>query len=182
MLTLVLVGCSAHSPQQIRLLPALAVPDSDQRYSAGVIVNASDERRDKVIGSRGGVYSDTAVITLAVGAEEALAETFAEGLRGLGFSTEEVGNTRVAVALRDLVLTLGKDELMSTAEVTAQIRVEATRDMESIKGDYQSRFDHRFLLPASDSDISVFLNQAIGAALDKALQDDTLLDFLQGNS
>ena len=68
----VLLAACAQSPQKITLAPSFPAPEQAIGNKQPVHVRVSDDRRDKVLGSRGGAYRDTALITAQINREGAI--------------------------------------------------------------------------------------------------------------
>lgn len=182
-LVLVLAAGCAYSPQQVRILPV--VPDVDAtakaRYSGSVAVRGADQRSSEVIGTRGGIYEETSVITLASGTADALAQTFVSGLAQLGFAVGGTAPTEVEVALRKLVLDRSKDGLKYNTAARAELRVRGWRGDETFSGDFHGEVSYSDVTSPGADDIANYLNEAVNIAIAEALRDRQLAAFIGAN-
>ena len=66
-----LAGC-AYSPQQITVNPVINTETESYGAGRGLTVSVEDARSNKELGSRGGAYKDTSLITIDNSLEEAI--------------------------------------------------------------------------------------------------------------
>jgi len=176
------VGC-AYSPQQVRILPVVPSVDAaaKARFSGAVSVRGADQRSNEVIGTRGGIYEDTSVITLAAGTADALAQTFISGLAQMGFTVGGGAGTELEVALRNLVLDRSKDGLKYNASARADIRVRGWRGNDTFSGDFHGEVSYTDVTAPGADDIASYLNEVVNIAVAEALRDRQLAAFIAGN-
>src|SRR4029077_12383458 len=72
LLLITLITACAQSPQRINVRPTLSVSGDAVGSGRALLVSASDERPSKVLGSLGGVYGNSATVTIGNNIEQAL--------------------------------------------------------------------------------------------------------------
>ncbi|MEH6606138.1 MAG: YajG family lipoprotein [Pseudomonadales bacterium] len=172
-----LVGC-ANSPQQITLAPKTLHEGQNQGAGAAVNIMGIDARQELVVGSRGGTYKDTALITVGNDAGAALAAAVSSGLQEMGFVADAPAPVQLTVSLLDLRLTSPSQYYQSHLILNAGISVVAKKANETYKGSYKGMIDNKTLTSADAEDTSRLINSALDQAVARLFEDEALLHFI----
>ena len=90
LITLSLLVACAYSPQQITINPSVDTSAEDYGLGRSVQIVVEDHRAVKELGSRGGVYKDTSLITIGNSITEAIAGAAEARLAIQGFNTNSI--------------------------------------------------------------------------------------------
>lgn len=180
--TVVLLAGCAKSPQQLSVRPVLDI--SGERWGQGqpVLVTASDQRADKVLGRLGGVYGDSATITIADDLEEAMVRA-ANGLlasKGLVVNSPDPNAVQLTVVIEDIRWenATSDQQLGKQIDMTAVLRAEASRDGETFSGRYQTSSSYRSMTLPEKHHNETRLNDLLKQTLERMFNDQKLRDFL----
>ena len=129
--SLTLVGC-ALSPQQLSPQPRLTGPLTPVGQGQPVVVRVADGRPSPVLGTRGGIYSDTS--TISVQGQDILPRLQAEAeaaVRLLGFtpSPNAYNAPQLTLTLADVKYVSPKETYVTEATISASFRVAASSDI-----------------------------------------------------
>jgi uncharacterized lipoprotein len=174
-------GC-ALSPQTVALEPSLAVDAADIGHGRSVALDAIDSRANKTVGTRGGVYGDSAAISTANGVQEALRKAMAEALTTLGFSVVNAGapaDMKMRVSLDDLTYVAKGDPIVNSVEVAAKVSSVVARGGESFKGSADVSKARQMLTAPSPVDNEAYINDILALSLEKLLADKRFVDFIK---
>lgn len=179
----VLLAACARSPQTVNIRPDL---DLSQANAIGqgtrVTLQVVDNRSSRVIGSRGGVYADTANISTANDITTPIYGELVPGLRALGY--EVVGADQASKAdLRVLVdaieyRTIG-GRVLTDIETAATVRAVARVGNREFTGRYRGTQTKEVLRAPSQADNDELVNAAISRVLERMLTDRELLEFMR---
>ncbi len=175
-----LVAC-AQSPQQITVAPVFG--DAPVALASGqpVHVRVSDGRSDKVLGSRGGAYRDTALITLQNSLSLAVQPALKARLKALGFEVDSLNPNTVDlhVVFESLVYNHPEqDGIGHDMDMLAVVKVEAERNNKRYHGRYQVKRKEKFFNAPSESHNAELVNQLVVDVLDSMFADTQLQAFL----
>lgn len=179
---LALLAACAQSPQKIVLEPNFPAPDAKVGQGQPVHVRVSDDRSDKVLGSRGGVYRDTATFSLADSLSLAVQPALQEHMKALGFNVESLNPNTVDlhVVFESLVYNHPEDSgLGHDMDMQAKVRVEASRqDGSRYEGRYRVKRQQKFFNAPSTSQNEDLVNTLVVEVLQSMLDDPKLMRFL----
>lgn len=177
-----LITACAQSPQAIKLEPTFAAPTQQSGGQSPVHVRVSDQRANKVLGSRGGAYRETAVITLAndlsLPVEKALSSYMAE----MGYDVDSLNpdTTDLHVIFTSLVYDHPKEDGVGyDMDMSATIEVEARRGNEHYQGRYRIKRNQKFFNAPSGAQNTTLVNELVTEVLDSMFSDPKLVAFLQ---
>lgn len=181
LLILMLGGC-ALSPQFVEIHPAPEIPDGFPGKNAALYLQIIDERDDKIIGTRGGVYPETSLIRAAEPLTETLRTNVTRSLRQLGYVTVDADDAPTFLNLHiDELSYQPKDGAMvSEVRITARLRAVAMRDEVTHTSRYQSSVTHNQPVSPTARRNERWLNEILARTLERMLNDEQLLAFLAG--
>lgn len=173
-----LVVACAHSPVQIDVDPELTVEESQAGSDAALQFKVVDQRSTKAIGSRGGVYDESALITASNDVAAAMAEDLVEGFKKTGFTLSDEAPTTVTVVLRELSFTTPNKNYVSDVEVTAVVAVKASRENLNYESNYNTTTRHRFVTPPGEKKTAEVMNAVLSQSLSRLFADQKMMSFL----
>lgn len=176
-------GC-ALSPQSINIQPQVTlenvVPRGDGRALA---LTVADERKTRVVGTRGGVYAATSEISTAADIRPAIRDELARQLDKLGFRIVDSGAeaATLKVIVDSIEYQASGSPVVDTVETAATIRVQARVDNREYSGRYRgTRTTEVFTAPDTEEN-EAMINAAVARVLERLLSDTELQDFLRGS-
>ena len=182
---MVILASCAQSPQKVELAPRFEVPDAPRANGQPVHVRVSDQRAKKVLGSRGGAYPETSVITLANDLSSAVTPAVKEHLQALGYNVDSLDANTVDlhIIFDSLVYHHPEDDGVGhDMDMEAEVRVEASRNNQSYNGRYRVKRQQKFFNAPSDTQNSELINALVVEVLENMLADQKLQEFLNGAS
>lgn len=181
-LALLMGGC-ALSPQQIDIEPNVTVAAVNRGHNMPVQVIAVDSREKAAFGSRGGVYEHTALIQPSNDVAEAIAEAVRKGLQTQGFNAFNPGDdaTTLEVRLEKLDYTPVKDAVVNRVALDLEMLGEARRGPTTHTGTYKSNVVNDTPFTPTATRNQKMVNDILGQAIQRLLQDPEMLNFLSGN-
>ena len=181
----VLLAACAQSPQKITLAPSFPAPEQAIGNKQPVHVRVSDDRRDKVLGSGGGAYRDTALITLGESLSLAIQPALKDHLKALGFEVDSLSpqTTDLHVVFESLVYNHpDTDGVGHPMDMEAQVRVEAVRQNSRYEGRYKIKRQEKFFNAPSEPHNEEMVNKLVVDVLESMLADAKLQNFLLDKS
>ncbi len=172
-----LYGC-ALSPQVVTIAPDIPVDNELPRKSNAISLTVKDIRNDHMLGSRGGVYQDTAVIRTDGDITPVLRQRLAEAFSGLGYRVSDNGDAELIVNLARLAYIVHGDRRINEVETTAAIHVTCRNGDFSMNNDYRIVDRKKVLKAPSESANEQMINDTLSATLQRLLVDQALVDCL----
>lgn len=179
---LLLAAC-AQSPQAIQVAPVF--PEADNQVGQGqpVHVRVSDQRDNTVLGSRGGVYRETAIFSLANELSLAVQPALEKHMAAMGFDVNSLSadTADLHVIFESLVYNHPKDGGVGhDMKMSAEVRVEASRqDGSRYDGRYRVNRQQKFFNAPSSSQNNDLVNELVVEVLQNMLADPKLMRFIQ---
>ena len=175
-----LLAACAQSPQRIEVTPTLAITGDMPGNGRAIIVSASDERPSKVLGSLGGVYSDTATLTIRNDLDKALVQA-ANGLlaaQGYVVNSPDPNAVRLNIVVEKLSYQKLEQTLGNAEKLTATLRADATSHGETFSGRYTTESEHRSVGRPDAEDNQGYVNELLSTTLKRMFSDNRLREFL----
>lgn len=176
---LVLTAC-ALSPQQVTINPTLESSKSNIGEGRTVYLEVIDARENEAIGSRGGLYKDTSLITPANDLAAAIRETSARKLREMGFIVQAAPGASADIRIFvDKLSYSDPDESKMGFEVELEsvLRVEAKQNIDTYTGRYQVKNKKTYAtVPGRDRNEEM-INETLSSSLQRLFNDPKLLAF-----
>lgn len=176
---LLLTAC-ALSPQQVTIKPALESNKSNIGEGRTLFVEVVDARESAALGSRGGMYKTTSLITLANDLPAAIRDAATQQFRELGFVVQAAPGASADVRIFVDKLSYSDPETSAVGfEVALEsvLRVEAKQNRDVYNGRYQVKTNKTYAtVPGRDRNEEM-INEALSGALQRLFNDPKLLAF-----
>lgn len=176
-----LMGGCALSPQTIDIAPSIGVNPEAIGQGRRVVLSVADARARPELGTRGGVYGDTATLTpsgdITVGVRKAVAEALVTQ-----------GVKVVDAPPADLDLRLQVDELSYNAQgapvvrkvdTAAKVSVVVSRGSRQYTSNARITQSREVLKAPEPAENQTLVNTTLSMALEKLLNDPGLIEFLR---
>jgi uncharacterized lipoprotein len=173
------VGC-AQSPQRIHVQPVLSISGDAHGSGRPVIVTSTDQRSDKVLGSLGGVYGQTATITIGNSIEDALARA-ANGLlasQGYVVNSPDPSAAQLNIVVETITYQPIEQPVGHAIKLVAVLRAEVSKQGETFTGRYQSESERRSVTRPDFAHNEQYINDLLSDTLVRMFNDNRLRDFL----
>jgi uncharacterized lipoprotein len=173
------VGC-AQSPQRINVQPVLTIGGEALGSGRPIIVSASDQRQNKVLGSLGGVYGATANITIGNDIEQALTRA-ANGLlasQGYVVNSPDPSAPQLNIVVETISYQPIEQPVGNALKLTAVLRADVTKEGETFSGRYQSESDRRSVTRPDARENEKYINELLSDTLERMFSDNRLREFL----
>ena len=176
-MSMLLGGCAV-SPQQVAIEPSISMATSEPVSAREIGLTVYDERPSAVMGSRGGVYSETSMIStdenftrnIRVATEQALEQW------GLTVSSgEDIPKFQLYI---DRFTYEILDTYFQDVEIKAAAHVEVTYGSQRFTGRYSSDLSQRLVKTPSNKKNDEMLGQVLDDMLTRVFQDERLKEFL----
>lgn len=180
----VMLTACASSPQAIKLAPQFSAPTNRIVNASPVHVRVSDQRQNKVLGSRGGTYRETSVVTIGNDLSLAVEKPLATHMAAMGFDTDSLRADTVDlhVVFDSLVYNHPKEDGVGyDMDMLAAVNVIATRGNEHYEGRYRVKRKQKFFNAPSESHNAELVNGLVVEVLNSMFDDPKLVGFLRRN-
>jgi uncharacterized lipoprotein len=177
-----LITACAQSPQAIKLAPTFAAPTQQNGGQSPVHVRVSDQRANKVLGSRGGAYRETAVITLANDLSLPIEKALSSYMAKMGYDVDSLNpaTADLHVIFTSLVYDHPKEDGVGyDMDMSATVEVEARRGNEHYQGRYRIKRNQKFFNAPSGAQNTTLVNELVTEVLESMFSDPKLVAFLQ---
>lgn len=176
---LLMLGC-AYSPQQITINPVINA--AAENYGNGRVVNVSveDGRKVKVLGSRGGVYKETSVITIANSMTDAIASAARAKLAVQGFNTNSASTdgANLKIIVDQLSYDVPDQSVGKKVKLSAVLKLEVSAGGESYTGQYKSNSERQTVVTPRMVQNEEMINTLLSDTLARLFSDPKLKAFL----
>jgi uncharacterized lipoprotein len=179
MLSLLVVAC-AHSPQQVTIAPVLSMEGDPYGNNRPVNVTVDDRREAKTIGSRGGIYSETSVITIKNDLSQAVLAAAKGKLAVQGFDVNS-GNadaTSLVVVIDDISFEPLNSAIGNVIEVQVVFLAELNSGGEKFSSSYTSKSNRKTVMAPNEEENSELLTGLVSKTMDRMFADPKLQAFL----
>lgn len=180
LLAVCLMAACAHSPQQLVIKPV--IDSAGERYGNGraVVVSVEDARTSKEIGSRGGAYEKSSVITIKNDLSDAIARVVEAKLATQGFSINS--GAADAATLKIIVDTLSyvipKEGVAKKVQLEAVVLTELKAGNETYSSRYKTNFEKQTVVTPTMSANEAMINQLLSNTLARIFEDPKVQAFL----
>ena len=179
---LLLVSACAYSPQQLTINPVIDTTDQPYGNGRSVAVLVEDARSEKVLGSRGGTYKDTSVITIANDLAEAVAGAARAKLAVQGFNVNannsELPGAQLKIIIDQLGYQMPEQSLRKKVLLSSVLRVEASAGNETYTGRYDTETEKQTLVTPNMEKNQTMINEVLSETLERLFADEKLKTFL----
>ena len=175
--SLLLGGC-AMSPQQVAVTPQIAVEVTEPVATGKVGLTVYDERPSSVLGSRGGVYGETSMISTSGDFIPNIRAATEEALQQMGLEVSSAENAPRFQLYIDRFTYEVLDSYFQDIEIKAAAHVVVTRGSQRFTGRYSSDLNQRLMTPPSGKRNDEMVNQVLDDMLARVFSDESLKAFL----
>lgn len=176
---LVLTAC-AYSPQQITINPIIDTVSESYGNGRAIVVSVKDNREVKALGSRGGIYKDTSLITVANNMTEAIAKAAQAKLATQGFNTNSTDSeaANLTISVEELSYDLPEQSLGKKIQLKAVLKVVAVAGSETYTGQYRSNSERMAAFTPGMKKNEAMINSLLSETLERLFSDAKLKAFL----
>ena len=179
LLSLLVVAC-AHSPQQVTVSPVLSMEGEAFGDNRPVNVTFEDRRASKDIGSRGGIYAGTSVISIQNDIDQSILSAAKGKLAVLGFNINSGSDeaTAINVVLKDISYQPINRTLGNNIEVQVVMDIELESQGETFTGEYKSKTQRQSVMAPDEEDNSKMLSDLVSQTMNRMFADPRIKAFL----
>ena len=180
-LSVLISGCAV-SPQSIVINPQVAASGPAYGQGRALVINVDDRRSSAVLGSRGGVYETSSLITISNDINGALLLAAQSAAAQLGFDgTSSAKPATLTLALDELIYDTQTQNLINTVTIIAKITLTTTIGSSTHTGHYQTERSHKLpQLPDAQKNQDI-ISEALSTSLERGFSDKSLANFLAKN-
>jgi uncharacterized lipoprotein len=180
-LSVLISGCAV-SPQSIVINPQVAASGPAYGQGRALVINVDDRRSSGVLGSRGGVYETSSLITISNDINGALLLAAQSAAAQLGFDgTSSAKPATLTLALDELIYDTQTQSLINTVTIIAKITLTTTIGSSTHTGHYQTERSHKLpQLPDAQKNQDI-ISEALSTSLERGFSDISLANFLAKN-
>jgi len=177
-----LMGGCAVSPQSIVLSPQATLSGPAYGQGRALTVNVEDRRSSSILGSRGGIYEASSVITISNNITGALLIAAQDAANQLGFDgSSSSAPAQLNLILEELSYDTQSNNLIHTVSINAKITLTTTVGGSSHTGRYQTQRSHKFpRLPDAQQNQEI-ISEVLSTSLERGFSDISLANFLAQN-
>ncbi len=173
------LGACALSPQTINVTPVLTVANEHFGRNQTVSVMVTDNRKDAVIGSRGGIYNQSSVIQSANDVAAAVRSEAERGLAAQGYTvTGTEANNLVRMSIEEMSYTVPEGAVATSADIVVALKVVAQRGDTQYETTYRSTVNRRFPVAPTATQNEAWINEVLGETLQRFFNDAKMRAFL----
>ena len=179
-MALLVVGC-AKSPQQVTFEPQISQGSVWVGNGKRAEMQVVDARSSTNIGSRGGIYQSTSMLSLDNRATEDMSIYLQTRLLTAGFKLSNTAPySKWTVKLTDLTYDYNKVKgVRDQVEITSGISVEIVSGLSTYSNQYSATSVNELVTLASDKQNQEWINATLNAALDQLFNDAAINAFLK---
>lgn len=176
-----LLAACAQSPQRINVAPTLTLAGEMTGNGRAIIVSTSDQRASKVLGSLGGIYGNSATLTIGNNLEQALTQT-ANGLlaaQGYVVNSPDPSAVQFTIVVEKISYEkIDQQPVGNIVKLSATLRADVTRQGETFTGRYTTESEHPNLARPDPEDNEKYVNDLLSDTLKRMFSDNRLREFL----
>tara|TARA_B100000767_G_scaffold38134_1_gene32092 strand:+ start:424 stop:999 length:576 start_codon:yes stop_codon:yes gene_type:complete len=180
-LSLIMGGCAV-SPQSVVLYPQATLTGPLYGQGRTMTIQVEDRRSSSVLGSRGGIYETSSVISISNDISAALLAAAQEATSQLGFNgSSSSAPAHLTLILEGLSYDTQTVNLINTINIEANITLTTTVGGSSHTGHYRTQRSHKFpRLPNAQKNQEI-ISEALSTSLERGFSDISLANFLGQN-
>ena len=164
-LTSFLLGGCAMSPQQLAIAPDIEVEISEPVSTSEIGLTVYDERTSSVLGSRGGVYSETSMISTGDDFTASIRTATEQALQKLGLEISPAENIPQFQVYIDRLTYEVLDSYLHDVEIKAAAHVVVTHGSQRFTGRYSSDLNQRLATAPSNKKNDELVSQVVSDML-----------------
>ncbi len=180
-LSLIMGGCAV-SPQSVVLYPQATLTGPLYGQGRTMTIQVEDRRSSSVLGSRGGIYETSSVISISNDISAALLAAAQKATSQLGFNgSSSSAPAHLTLILEGLSYDTQTVNLINTINIEANITLTTTVGGSSHTGHYRTQRSHKFpRLPNAQKNQEI-ISEALSTSLERGFSDISLANFLGQN-
>jgi len=180
-LSLIMGGCAV-SPQSVVLYPQATLTGPLYGQGRTMTIQVEDRRSSSVLGSRGGIYETSSVISISNDISAALLAAAQKATSQLGFNgSSSSAPAHLTLILEGLSYDTQTVNLINTINIEANITLTTTVGGSSHTGHYRTQRSHKFpRLPDAQKNQEI-ISEALSTSLERGFSDISLANFLGQN-
>jgi uncharacterized lipoprotein len=170
----------AYSPQQITVNPQVDMTAEDYGNGRAVNVVVEDSRANKSLGSRGGIYKDTSLITISNSLTDAITRAAEASLAVQGFTvnSNDPNAATIKIIVDELSYDVPEQSVGKKVLLAAVLKLEATASGESYSGKYKTNSDRQTVVTPTMGRNQNMINTLLSDTLNRLFSDPKLKAFL----
>ena len=174
-------GCAV-SPQSVVLYPQATLTGPLYGQGRTMTIQVEDRRSSSVLGSRGGIYETSSVISISNDISAALLAAAQKATSQLGFNgSSSSAPAHLTLILEGLSYDTQTVNLINTINIEANITLTTTVGGSSHTGHYRTQRSHKFpRLPDAQKNQEI-ISEALSTSLERGFSDISLANFLGQN-
>lgn len=178
----VALSACALSPQTVMISPELTPPPGKLSGARTVALEIKDDRNSVVIGTRGGLYSDTSTLSTEDDIRPGIREPLARALEKQGYTVvgaDDPADVKLTVDVRSLSYEAEVGTVTGTRiKVGASIGVTVRKGGDTLTSGYETRHTETMATAPDAKENEEVVNMVLGRTLDEMLADRELRDFV----
>ena len=179
-ITSLLTACGL-SPQVVHINPELTDAKGIPAPSGTSFnLTVTDSRQSPVLGPRGGVYKETAVLKTEGDITGKVKQKLSDSFKQAGFNIDPSSNITLNVDIVRLLYRGYGENRISEVEVGAEILATATRPGGKFSKSYKASRKKEVLKAPDDEKNDEMINEIFGAVVQRVLDDEELLGYIKG--
>src|SRR5699024_2319360 len=180
--SVLLLGACGLSPQAVVVEPKPSVAYQALGQIQSVAVQVRDDRTEDHLGSRGGTYAETSVLTIGNDLPKAIYDAVTNGLHQQGFNAMNPGQTdhRLEVTLEELLYTPAEGAVVNRVTIDALLRADVYKGHQHLyTNTYKSQTLHNTVSTPTSKKNQTIITEELNRTLTRLLQDESLLTVLR---
>ncbi len=179
-LSISILSACALSPQVISLNPEISVSEgNEQQFSKAINIMVNDTRDSSVLGSRGGIYSDTALLTTADNMTSNLKNILENAFSSLGYNVfGNSGSNILTVNIDELSYNADRQTAVTKVVTSASVGVSCQNPQQTMNNTYRITDTKDFITTPTARQNRDAINSTLTTAMNRMFDDETLLSCL----
>ena len=176
----VLAAC-ARSPQTVMLAPTLTGPPGQIPVPRTVELVVVDKRDSLVVGSRGGLYSETATITTEEDVRSGIRDPLMRAFEKQGYTVLPPGSSadvQLTIELEKLSYVTQGSGVLTEIKVSSAIGAIARKGGDTLSSRYETNQTRKMATAPDAAENSQIINQVLAKSIDEMLTDTKMRDFM----
>ena len=176
-----LVAACAYSPQQITVNPLINTAAENYGNGRVVKVVVEDGRANKALGSRGGIYKDTSLITISNSLTDAIARAAQANLAVQGFTVNSADENAalIKIIVDELSYDVPEQSVGKKVLLGAVLKLEVSAGGESYSGKYKTNSERQTVVTPTMGRNEEMINTLLSDTLQRVFSDAKLKAFLR---
>lgn len=176
---IVILSACAKSPQVIRLNPDISIAEeSEQQYSKSISIVVNDARNSNILGSRGGIYSDTALLSTSEDMTSDVKNVLETAFASMGYNVFGGGGNILTINIRELTYNADRQTAMTKVVTSASVDVSCQNQAQTMNNTYRITDTKDFITTPTAGQNRNTINATLSTALNRMFADNRLLSCL----